>query len=57
MEIYILPRMILMPNVKLFFNEIDVDEKMAIKDRQDKSQFRPGIKVVYALTGRGGTGF
>lgn len=57
MEIYILPRMILMPNVKLFFNEIDIDEKMAIKDRQDKSQFRPGIKVVYALTGRGGTGF
>ena len=43
--------------LKQIFNEIDIDEKMAIKDRQDKSQFRPGIKVVYALTGRGGTGF
>ena len=41
-----------MPYVKLFFNEIDVDEKMLIKDRTDETQFRPGIKIMYALTGR-----
>ena len=57
MEIYVVPKLIVMPNVKLFFNEIDIDDKMIIKDRTDEAQFRPGIKILYALTGRGGTGF
>tara|TARA_Y100000766_G_C18869281_1_gene587388 strand:+ start:170 stop:907 length:738 start_codon:yes stop_codon:yes gene_type:complete len=52
MELYAMPKLIVMPYVKLFFNEIDVDDKMIIKDRTDEAQFRPGIKILYLLTGR-----
>ena len=33
------------PHVKLYFNEIEIDEKMSIKDRTDNSQFRPGLEI------------
>jgi len=33
------------PYMKLYFNEIDIDEKMSIKNRTDNSQFRPGIEI------------
>ena len=35
----------IIPYVKLYFNEIEIDEKMIIKDRTDKAQLRPGIEI------------
>lgn len=34
----------IVPHVKLYFDEIEIDEKMVIKDRTNKTQFRPGIE-------------
>ena len=33
------------PFLKLYFNEVQIDEKMKIKDRTDAAQFRTGIEV------------
>ena len=33
------------PFIKLYFNEIDIDEKMMIHDRTDEAQLRPGIEL------------
>jgi len=33
------------PHLKLYFNEIDIDEKMTIKNRTDAAQFRPGVEI------------
>ena len=35
----------IIPNIKLYFNEIEIDEKMVIRDQTDSAQFRPGIEL------------
>ena len=43
---YIVARhLYIVPHIRLYFNEIDIDEKMSIKNRTDGSQFRPGIEI------------
>ena len=35
----------IVPHLKLYFNEIKIDEKMLIKNRTNNTQLRPGIEV------------
>ena len=33
------------PLIRLYFNEIDIDSKMIIKDQTDAAQFRPSVEI------------
>ena len=44
LDYYIGRHFYIVPHVKLYFDEIEIDEKMVIKDRTNKTQFRPGIE-------------
>ncbi|MAZ58602.1 MAG: hypothetical protein CMP56_04275 [Flavobacteriales bacterium] len=33
------------PHLKLYFNEVEIDEKISVKNRTDNAQFRPGVEI------------
>jgi len=42
---YMVGKFFIAPFIRLYFNEIKIDEKMIIHDQTDDAQFRPGIEL------------